>query len=301
MGTDAQGRPEPAPRKGFWPTMGLHTTLAAGVYLLGKPATVHFPILALGLVRFTVAALGFLLLVKVRRLDLREPFRRDRGAFLLAGFLGVLVNQIVFLWGLKLTLPSHAALLYALTPTLVLMLGWARGLERPTLRKGAGIALAFTGVFVLFLQRAGALLPPDWILGDLLVLMAVAAWAGYTVISRPLVMTYGSERSTALSIFLGSAMLAPLGLFGLRGFHPGAMPASAWVGAIYLGVVASVVMYLLWFRALGMREPSRVAIAANGQPILTALAGWAFFGQAVTPLFGLGAALVIAGVVITQL
>lgn len=281
--------------------MGAHTALAAGVYLLGKPATVHFPVLALGLFRFTVAALGFLLLVWVRGHALREPFRQDRTSFLLGGFLGVFMNQVVFLWGLRWTLPSHAALLYALTPTAVLLLGWMRGLERPSFRKICGILLAFSGVVVLFQGRPGAALPAGWIKGDLLVLLAMLSWAGYTVISRPLVLKYGSETATALTIFVGFAMFLPVGCLGLIGFHPTQMPGDAWLGAIYLGIVGSVVMYLLWFHALGLREPSRVAIAANGQPILTALAGWMFYGQAVTPQFGLGAAMVIAGVITTQL
>jgi drug/metabolite transporter (DMT)-like permease len=208
---------------------------------------------------------------------------------------------VVFLWGLKYTAPAHPALLYALTPTLVLLMGWARGQERPTLLKGAGIAVAFAGVVVVFLEKAGTALPSTWMFGDFLVLLAVIAWAGYTVVCRPLVLAYGPERATALSVFLGSAMLLPFGCVGLVGFHPSRMPAQAWIGAVYLGVVASVVMYLLWFRALGLREPSRVAIAANGQPILTALGAWLFLGQAVTPQFGAGAALVIAGVVLTQL
>lgn len=281
--------------------MGAHTLLAAGVYLLGKPATVAFPVLALGLFRFSVAAVGFLVLAKVRGYDLRTPFRQDRGSFLLGGLLGVFMNQVVFLWGLKLTLPSHAALLYALTPTVVLLIGWTRGVERPTLRKVGGIALAFAGVLVLFADRPGGARPSTWLLGDLLVLLAMLAWAGYTVISSGLVRKYGSETTTALTILVGLILFLPLGLFGLWGFQPSQMPLNAWIGAIYLGVVGSVVMYLLWFSALGLREPSRVAIAANGQPILTALAGWAFFGQAVTPVFALGAVLVITGVVLSQL
>lgn len=285
----------------FWATMGTHTLLAAGIYLLGKPATVEFPVLALGILRFSVAGVGFLLLVRMRGYDLRTPFRKDRAAFLLGGLLGVFMNQVVFLWGLKLTLPSHAALLYALTPTVVLILGWLRGVERPSPRKFLGIALAFAGVLVLFLGRHGGALPPQWLLGDVLVLLAVLSWAGYTVISSSLVKKYGSELTTALTIFVGFILFLPLGCLGFLNFHPAQISTAAWIGAAYLGVVGSIVMYLLWFHALSLREPSRVAIAANGQPILTALAGWAFFGQAVTPMFGLGAAMVIAGVITSQL
>jgi drug/metabolite transporter (DMT)-like permease len=284
----------------FYLAMGLHTSLAAGTYLLGKVATNNFPVMVLGLFRFAVAALAFGLLVRSRGYDLAAPFREARGGFLFAGFLGVLLNQVGFLWGLKLTLPSHAALLYALTPTVVLMLAWTRGQERPSLRKTLGIALAFSGVVVVFYGRHGGGLPPHWLVGDLLVLVAVFAWAGYTVVSRPLVLRFGAERSTAISIFAGSAMFMPLGLWGLRGFHRGGIPLLGWIAVLYLGLIASVVMYLLWFHALRLREPSRVAIAANGQPILTALLAWAFLGQPITAQFGVGAALVITGVVLTQ-
>ncbi|BDU76799.1 DMT family transporter [Mesoterricola sediminis] len=280
--------------------MLLHTTFAAGVYLIGKPATVTIPIPVLALFRGAVAAVGFLGIARARGLDLAGAFRADRRAFLLAAFLGVAVNQVVFLYGLRYTLGSHAALLYALTPTLVLLIGWVRGVERPSLRKAAGIALAFGGVLALFLDRAGAALPPRWLLGDLLVLAAVLAWAAYTVASRPLSIRHGAATSTALVMLLGFAMMLPLGCLGLAGFRPSGVPAAGWVGAVYLGVVASVVMYLLWVHALSLKEPSRVAIAANGQPVLTALLAWAFLGQPVTPHFLLGAALVVSGVVLSH-
>lgn len=280
-------------------TMGAHTVLAAGTYLFGKAATDHFPVLILGFLRLAAASLLFAGLARFRGHDLRGPWRQDRSAFLAAGLLGVLLNQVGFLWGLKLTAPSHAALLYALTPTLVLLLGWVRGTERPTMRKGIGILVAFSGVAALF-QGRQATLPPGWIWGDLLVLLAVGAWAGYTVVSRPLAVRHGAERATALSILVGSAMFLPLGLGSLPGFQWEGIPLSAWMGALYLGIVASVVMYLLWFHALRLQEPSRVAIAANGQPVLTALLGWALLGQPIAPGFGVGALLVVSGVVLTQ-
>jgi drug/metabolite transporter (DMT)-like permease len=211
------------------------------------------------------------------------------------------VNQIAFLGGLAFTLPAHAALLYALTPTLVLLLAWARGQERPGPRKLGGLALAFSGVLVLFSGKAGGTLPPHWILGDLMVLVAVAAWAGYTVLSRPLVQKHGAQRATTLSILFGLAIFAPMGLLGLPKLTIATVPPMAWVGLIYLGVMTSVASYLLWFHALSMKEPSRVAIATNGQPVATALLAWLFYGQAVTPSFVLGAVLVIGGVILTQL
>jgi drug/metabolite transporter (DMT)-like permease len=285
----------------FAAIMGLHTFISAGTFLLGKAAADAMPTLALGLFRFLIAGAGFLLLARIRGLELWPVAKAEWRAYLWAGFLGVALNQIAFLGGLALTLPSHAALMYALTPTVVLLLAWARGQERPGPRKLAGLALAFSGVVVLFSGKAGGALPPHWILGDLLVLVAVIAWAGYTVMSRPLVQKHGAQRATTLSILFGLAIFAPMGLFGLPHLTLAAVPPLAWIGLVYLGLITSVVSYLLWFHALSMKEPSRVAIATNGQPVATAILAWIFYGQAITPAFAVGAALVLGGVLLTQL
>ena len=285
----------------FAVVMGLHTFISAGTYLLGKTAADAIPTLALGLLRFLIAGSGFLLLAKIRGLELWPVAKAEWRTYLWAGFLGVAVNQIAFLGGLALTLPSHAALLYALTPTMVLLLAWVRGQERPGPRKLGGLTLAFSGVAVLFSGKAGGALPPHWILGDLMVLVAVVAWAGYTVLSRPLVQKHGAQLATTLSILFGLAIFAPLGLLGLPRLTLALVPPMAWVGLVYLGVMTSVASYLLWFHALSMKEPSRVAIATNLQPVATAVLAWIFYGQGVTPAFAVGAVLVICGVVLTQL
>ncbi|HJW34502.1 MAG TPA: DMT family transporter [Holophagaceae bacterium] len=285
----------------FAAVMGLHTFISAGTYLLGKPAADAIPTLALGLLRFLIAGAGFLILARLRHLELWSVARSEWRTYLWAGFLGVTLNQLAFLGGLAFTLPSHAALLYALTPTVVLLLAWARGQERPGPRKLGGLALAFSGVLVLFSGKAGGALPPRWILGDLLVLAAVVAWAGYTVMSRPLVQRHGAQRATTLSILFGLAIFAPLGALGLPGLKMAAVPPVAWVGLVYLGLMTSVVSYLLWFHALSIKEPSRVAIATNGQPVATAILAWIVYGQAITPAFAVGAALVLGGVLLTQL
>ena len=281
--------------------MGLYTFLSAATFLLGKAATDALPILVLGLFRFLIAGSAFLLLAWVRGLDLWSVARSDWRAYAWAGFLGVVVNQLAFLGGLSFTLPSHAALLYALTPTVVLLLAWARGQERPGPRKLGGLVLAFSGVLVLLSGKVGAgTLPPRWILGDLLVLVAVIAWAGYTVVSRPLVQRHGAQRATTLSILFGLALFAPFGLMGLPRLVPAAVPPMAWVGLVYLGLGTSVVAYLLWCHALSMKEPSRVAISTNAQPVATALLAWLFYGTAITPAFAVGTVLVLGGVLLTQ-
>lgn len=285
----------------FAVVMTLHTLISAGTYLMGKIAADALPTLVLGLLRFLIAGVGFLALARVRGLTLWPVAKAEWRTYLWLGFLGVALNQVAFLGGLAFTLPSHAALLYALTPTVVLLLAWARGQERPGPRKLLGLVLAFAGVLVLLAGRRGtAALPPKWLLGDLMILVAVVAWAGYTVASRPMVLKHGAQQATTLSILFGLAVFAPLGALGLPRLHLGTVPPLAWAGLAYLGLLTSVVSYLLWFHALTLKEPSRVAIASNAQPVATALLGWAFFAQPVTLPFVAGTVLVGSGVVLAQ-
>ena len=48
-------------------------------------------------------------------------------------------------------------------------------------------------------------------------------------------------------------------------------------------------------------EVSKVAVFANGQPVVTAILGYIFLRQGISPMFAAGAVTTIAGVLITQL
>lgn len=221
--------------------------------------------------------------------------RRDWPAFLLLGFLVVPVNQGCFLFGLARSTPSHAALLYALTPLVVLLFARKLLLEEGLVAKLAGILAAFAGVAVILLER-GLRHEMALLSGDLLLLVAVVAWAAYTVLSKRLLARYDPMTVTGWSIISGTLLCLPA-LF-LPGAIPplASIPAGVWGAIAYLAVGTSVVAYPLWSYALRHMDASKVAITANIQPILTAALSWLLFRERFTPGFFVGAALILAGV-----
>jgi drug/metabolite transporter (DMT)-like permease len=68
----------------------------------------------------------------------------------------------------------------------------------------------------------------------------------------------------------------------------------------YLGVLTSVVAYLLWSYALSKVPASRVAIFSNLQPAVTAFAAWALFDEPLHWALAVGGVLVLVGVRLTQ-
>jgi drug/metabolite transporter (DMT)-like permease len=283
----------------------LHTILSAGSYLCGKSALREIPPLPLGLIRFVGAsALLLVLLHRVRPAGQRIPPRSAWPRLALLAFVVVPIGQGFFLTGLARSTAAHAALLYALTPLFVLLLAQALLREFPGARTTAGTLIAVAGT-VYVLTHRGLDLSRGPLLGDLLLLIAVIAWALYTAEGRALIGTHGPMAVIAWTLIAGTVMYLPIGIASLA--VPGTWEllrhasAAAWFGVAYLVLVTSVTAYLLWYWALAHLPAARVAVFSNLQPLATAVLAHFFLGEHITPQFVAGALVVITGVILAQL
>ena len=279
--------------------MLVHSVMSAGTYLAGKRALAELSPVELALARFALSAgvHGALLLWLRPRFE-----RRDLLGLAGLGVLAVAVNQLLFLAGLALSTPGHAALLYAMTPIFVFLLEWFRGKERATRRKVVGIAVAFAGTVVVLAGRgllgmAGA---RDVLLGDGLLLLAVIAWAFYAVGGKAYAARYGGLATGSATLVAGTILFAPVGAGFVHLDRVTGLSGPGLASLAYLIVVTSVLAWLIYYWALGRAEASRVAIWSNLQPVLTALLAWAMYGEALTGPFVAGGAMVVAGVLITE-
>ncbi|MEN3027588.1 MAG: EamA family transporter [Chlorobiota bacterium] len=224
---------------------------------------------------------------------------RERLLLLLLGALGVPLNQWCFFAGVHWTAAANASLMYALTPVWALLLSWGLRQERLNLRKIFGIGCAFAGVVAVLSEREFAF-GAEHVQGNLLLLCASVAWAGFTVLSQPLSLQHGALPVTASSMLVGWLLYVPFWalLDGSLGWDR--MTPIVWGELLYMGVVTSGIGYLLWLVALRHMEASKVAIFSTLQPVLTILASLPLFGFVPSLAFLFGTLLVIAGVVLTH-
>ena len=281
-----------------------HTLVSAGNYLFAKRALMEIPALPLGLLRFAGASvLLTILLRRVRPPGQRLPPREEWKKLFFLSLVGVPVNQGFFLYGLQLSTASHAALLYTLTPLFVLLLAQALIGEFPGWRAIVGAALALGGTVYVLFQR-GLDVSSGPLLGDLLLLVGVIAWAVFTAEGREVVGRFGAFPTVAWTLIAGTVLYLPLGLGALLvpSYRADIVRAStaAWWGVAYLILMTSIVAYLLWYWALAHLAAARVAIFTNLQPLATALLGQLFLGERLTAAFFGAAAVVIAGVLLAQ-
>jgi drug/metabolite transporter (DMT)-like permease len=276
------------------------TLIAAGTFLVAKDATERFTPLELSWFRITISAVLVLAVYRIIPRHRPRPAGKDIVRFLFLGLSGVTLNQMCFLFGLHLSTPLHASLLYAFTPVLVLGGAVAHLGERLTWIKGTGVTLAVLGVtFVLVahgLDFAGGPLR-----GDLIIMVAVFGWATYTLLGKPVLKRYDPFTVITWAFGFGALSILPLAPWVLSGFDPVAPGLQGWGEVLFLCVMTSGVAFTLWYYALQRLEATQVAVFTNLQAPLTALLAWWIMGSVPEGLVVVGGLLVIAGVTVVQI
>lgn len=296
-GTAAARRP---PAAKLYSLIALMVFLWALNFIIGKIALREFPALLAGAMRASLAALIILPVYwwTGRGREQRRWRREDLPRLLFLGVVGVAMNQLFFLVGLGRTSASHAAILMAVTPLLVLLMGAAAGHERITARKLAGMGVAMAGVATLEAGSGGG--REATVLGDLFILLASLTFAAFTVSGKGATSRHGSLTVNTFAYAGGAIVFSPiLWMEGSR-FSFGAVSMSAWAALLYMALFPSLVCYLIFYYALHWLPASRISAFSYLQPPLATGLAVLLLGEAVSgPLLG-GGVLVLAGVVVAE-
>jgi drug/metabolite transporter (DMT)-like permease len=261
---------------------------------VGRAALREIAPLALAAGRFALATAVLVPLARRRGLRL-DP--ADRLSVLGLGLLGVTLYFAFENTGLVYTTASHASLLASTVPLgSALWSAWRRRrLPRPKVLAGMGVA-AF-GVAVLVRPEGG---DGTRLLGDLLVLSAMACWVAYTFVARRLTERYPALLVTAATVAVGAATLLPLAAAEAL-LRPAHLPSPQALGALaYLGLFCSAGAYLLWNIALPLLGVSLTNNLLNLVPLVAVLTGVLALGEPWTWSIGVGGALVLLGVAVVE-
>lgn len=242
--------------------------------------------------RVTGSALAFGLFVQLRRAP-RVSKRKDLAAMAGLAVIGVVLNQLLFLEGVKRTTAINANVLITAVPVFTLAIALVLRREQATLLKIAGILVAAAGaVYLIGPDRVS--LDPGGTAGAALIALNTLLYAGYLVLSKGLLHRYPPITVVTYVFLFGSVIVMPLGLGTLRAVDWTLLPLRAGVALGYIIVFPSILTYFLSVWALQRTASSQVAMWVYIQPVLTAFAAPAILGERVT-VRAAGAAVVIFG------
>ncbi len=248
--------------------------------------------------RFVLSALVLLVVTRFRS---RTPpiEKKDYWKIIGLGLLAIPLNQSAYLFGQKLTGAGHGALLYATAPIWIFLGGLVYLKEKFAARRVVGVVLGLMGVTII--MTSGAIeLGPKYLLGDMIIFIAVLAWSAFTILGRPLVLKYGAFRVTAYALASGSAMYFPFGFYRAVIFDYNSAHLGAWLTVVYAALGVSVAAYVLWCWLLKYMEATKIAVFHNLQPVVASGAAFIFLNEPIGWPFIIGGIIVLSGVIITE-
>ena len=279
----------------------IHQLLGGGTFVFARYVLVQTDPFVVAFLRYTLAAVVLYLIA--RRMSKRPKAititKADKRKIITLGLVIVILNQTLYLYGQKFTTAGHGSLLFATTPIFVYLMAMKRLGETWSRTKGLGILMAVVGSAVIVFETG---LEYDFVMlkGDLIILIAVAAWAYYTVWGKPLVQKYGAFRVTAYSLASGAIVYFPFGLYRFIIADLTKIDMLGWFSILYIAIMTSVVAYSIWYWLLKYMEASRLSVLTNFQPVVAGILGIYILHEPLTIPFIVGGLIIIVGVTITQ-
>ncbi len=271
----------------------LAVVLWGGIYPASKLGLREIPPLDFTALRLVVAT-GVLFLLSWRAGPKAAVPRRA----LLAAGTAQTAFQLLLIASLARTTAGNAAVLLATSP--LLTAAWVALVRRTPLgaRRWAGLALGFIGVALVVGSGAG--FDRTRLAGDLLALGAAAAWAGYSLVIGPAVAAQGPLRATGWTMLFGAAVIVPIAAPSLLVLDWGRVSTTAWLGLAYGSTAGMAAAMALWGWAVARLGAARTMAYLYLEPVSAVVLAAVLLGEAPGWLAGVGAALALAGVWVTE-
>lgn len=246
---------------------------------------------ALNLVRVLVTAALFWLLLRWQPVKISIR-RSDWPRFIICALTGVTINQLLFIKGLTLTTPIHAALLMLATPVFIQLLAWLLGQEVLRWVRLVGLALAIGGATWLVLTRENSAVASNMLLGDILVLINAVSYSFYFILVKPLMQRYSPLHIIRWLFTLGAFFMLPLCWSDFSSTNWTSFTLPHWGALSFVVLGATFFAYL--FTIYGLQYLSATATGAYIylQPLFSAVVAMVFLGEE-PALYKLGAAVLI--------
>jgi drug/metabolite transporter (DMT)-like permease len=225
--------------------------------------------------------------------------RREGGLFVPPDALGLVVaatalgfvNQLFFVYAVRLTTASTVGMLLGTIPIMTALIAAAWGLERLTRVVAVAAGISFAGVALVTVGAGDVHVSA---LGVLLAFLTAASWAGYSVVVARLTASSSPLRISALVMLAFTPLLLVAAAPQLVSLSYGGLGWAPWacVAGVALGTVVST---LMWFTGLERVGPSHATLFANLQPFFVVVFGVLLLSERLSAWTVAGGAAIAAG------
>jgi drug/metabolite transporter (DMT)-like permease len=271
-----------------------------GNAVAGKMAVGHISPMVLTCLRWTIAV-ALITAISLPQLARDWPVVKTRLPYFFAlGAIGYTCFNATLYTALKYTSAVNVAVIQAVIPTVIFALNFALFRTRIFAGQIVGFILTITGV-ALLASRGDliSLLALDVNIGDAIMLLAVLAYAIYTVMLRwkPKVNWRTLMAIPAMAALMSSI---PLLLWEVSQNEAVWPDAKGWMITVYTALFASLIAQIFFILGVERIGPNRAGLFINLIPVFGTLLSVMILGETLHPYQILALLLTLGGIAVAE-
>jgi drug/metabolite transporter (DMT)-like permease len=247
--------------------------------------------------RFLIAAPLLLTYRLVAVRGARWPRGRDLVEIFLFGFLGFTFQSFFYFGAIERMASGLVSVIFYCFPVMAVLLAWWLLKHRPSRVLGVCVVLTVVGVALTAGEVGGAETT-----GIALTLAGALTYTFYVVLSSRVMPRYDGITGLVIVLFgamCGWLMLWLVSPFGMQVEFPAT--TNGWLNIAVLSTFGTIVAMGAFFAAMKRVGPGPTSVASAFEPVVTIAVGTIFLDERLTGRSIIGAALVIAAVVLLAL
>jgi len=225
--------------------------------------------------------------------------RKEGWKILLAlGFFGGGVHLGLQWLGLHYTTATSGMLYLSTSPVFVLLMARPMLAEPIGLRQWGGVAISFTGVFLIATQ--GRPLGFSFNIGDLMALASMAMWASYTIFLRLRRDNLGTVELIVTVCLCGLVFMLPWAAWDLMHGATTRLSTAGTVAILYSAFGSLLLAYAGWSYVVTRLGAARAGVTMHLMPGMGVVLSMIFLDEYPRWFHGAGMALILAGVALSS-
>ena len=228
--------------------------------------------------------------------------KKDIGLLMIAGLLGVTLNQTFSIMGIASTNPIHSSLLIMSTPIIVSVLAAIFLKEGFGGNKIVGLLLGLTGAFLLIKNRdISATVNPATLFGDGMILAGSVCYSTYLILIRRISQKYSPITILRFVFLFGAMFSIPISLKSFAAADWQAFEGWDWFAIFYIVVLGTLGANLMMNWGVQQWGPSKTGMFVYFQPLFGTLGAILLMGESFSLATAVAGILIIGGVWISSL
>jgi drug/metabolite transporter (DMT)-like permease len=275
--------------------------LWGGQFVAARVAAAEAPPFTASFLRFIFASAALLILHLTRERRFIRLTGRQWAWLTLLGLSGVFLYNLFFFSALAIAPAGRSSVVVAMTPTVVSVASIIFFKDRFSLLRILGLVVALFGVsWAISGGHPASLLRGEIGRGDLYIFGAMLSWATFSVLGKIILRELAPRLAITYACLIGTLALAIPAFLegGLAGVPQYSL--EMWLSLVYLGLMGTVLAFILYYQGIKAIGPSKTAIFINLVPIWAMTLSTIVLGERITLPLVLGAAMVIGGVFLTS-